>query len=365
LKEFTSEANFNTARTILDSPPSLSIIYDISRKQSEKLNQSDEIIELVDMCHRQKQSDSSFLREVRTAPEFSAILANDRQLNDIHRFCVKNCSSVLGVDPTFNICSQNVTITTIRHPLLIVKSSGVHPVLIGPVLIHSTKSFESYFTLPSSMIRLRPELANLKAFGTDDEINVYKSMETCFKKAHHLLCFIHAKDNISSMLSKLNVENPEDFIKEIFGEKVGKQKIKGLLDSSSGEEFEEKWNRLTEKWKHRKGGTSFTHYILKNKKEKMKKKMIAEVRQKCGLGYEEYNQNCNECINSVVKKSKGTGLLSIKDTISLIQSEVKLQEDRIKMALLDRGEWSLAPGMEKLRVAEEEYYRMKPEKRSQ
>ena len=129
------------------------------------------------------------------------------------------------------------------------------------------------------------------------------------------------------------------------------------------EEFERKWQQLTSSWLLRNGGSAFTAYMLKNKKQKMKDKMIGLIRQNCGLGFQEYDQNANECINSVIKKAKGKGILTIKETIKLIQSEVALQEERFKMALINRGEWKLAPEAEKLKVSEEQYYRMSLDER--
>jgi len=363
-QQLAASSDFDSARTVLDTPPSLAKIYDISRKNPEKVKQSDDILELVEMCNLQKDRSDAFLRDVRISPEFSAVLTNDRQLNDIHRFCVKTNSSVFGVDPTFNICSHNVTVTTYKHPLLLVKETGVHPVFIGPVLIHSSKTFESYFTLPSTMIRLRPGLSDLKTFGTDDEANVYKAMGTCFLKSNHLLCFIHGKDNISEKLSQLGAEDVDKYVEEIFGVKVGDTKVKGLVDCESEEKFERRWEELVRVWKTRTNGNATIKYLLTYKKEKIKRHMLLPIRQKSGLGYEEYDQNCNECINSVLKKSKGAGIITIKDTVDLISSEVKIQEDRIKSALLDRGDWKLAPEVEKLKINSIEYYRMKPEERT-
>ena len=112
-------------------------------------------MELVEMCSKQQISRNPFLRDVRTAPEFSAVLANNRQLDEIVRFCARSSTSVFGIDPTFNICDHNVTVTTFKHPLL-VNSSGVSLVLLGPVLLHGEKTFESYFILPSTLVRLKP-----------------------------------------------------------------------------------------------------------------------------------------------------------------------------------------------------------------
>ena len=77
--------------------------------------------------------------EVRTAPELSLVLANERQLDDIERFGTRLPFTVLGVDPTFNICDYNVTITTYRHPLLLIKNDDINLVMLGPILIHTNK----------------------------------------------------------------------------------------------------------------------------------------------------------------------------------------------------------------------------------
>ena len=136
------------------------------------------------------------------------------------------------MDPTLNICDYNVTMTTYKHPLLVVKTTNQHPVMIGPSIIHSSKTFESYFSLSSNMVRLESSLQNLKVFGTDGEVNVYRSMQASFSNAKHLLCFIHAKDNIVKKCDSLGIE-PKIYNNEIFGVKVGEIKIQGLLYCTS------------------------------------------------------------------------------------------------------------------------------------
>ena len=59
-----------------------------------------------------------FLREVRTAPELSTFLANDRRLQDIEKCCKNKLNGVvLGNYPTYNICNYYVTIYTYKNPL--------------------------------------------------------------------------------------------------------------------------------------------------------------------------------------------------------------------------------------------------------
>ena len=61
-------------------------------------------------------------------------------------------------------------------------------------------------------------------------------------------------------------------------------------------------------------------------------------------------------MNSVVKKAKGKGIMSVKETIKLLHQEVESQEEKPKMSLIGRGEWQLAnevKGM--LQITEQKY----------
>ena len=64
--------------------------------------------------------------------------------------------------------------------------------------------------------------------------------------------------------------------------------------------------------------------------------MVHFVRKANGLGEpsEEYNQNANECINSVLKRSKGNYRISLKEAIQLIHNEVKLLKENLKLAIV-------------------------------
>ena len=53
--------------------------------------------------------------------------------------------------------------------------------------------------------------------------------------------------------------------------------------------------------------------------------MLAKVREKCRLGSppKDHNQNANEAINSLIKSAKGPGKLSLKETMQLLQKDVR------------------------------------------
>lgn len=152
----------------------------------------------------------------------------------------------MGVDPTYNLCGHYVTLATTRNPTLVVPGTGVHPVLLGPALLHSQKTEQSYCNLPNVMCNSLPELGDVRVFGTDGEVAVYSALRNRWRSATHLLCWIHSKDNVKMKLNGLQMDEKKktEYLKDIYGEKVGSTKVKGLGDSESEEEFEKKFSEL-------------------------------------------------------------------------------------------------------------------------
>ena len=81
-------------------------------------------------------------------------------------------------------------------------------------------------------------------------------MKASFSNAEHLLCFIHAKDNIVKKCASLGIE-PKIYLNEMFGVKVGETKIKGLLDCTSKKYFEKQYQKLKKIWETRPNGNKF------------------------------------------------------------------------------------------------------------
>ena len=78
---------------------------------------------------------------MKTLREPAIIVALDRQLDDLVRFCTYDEFRILTVDPTFSLGDFDVTITAYRQLIPWSKRSSEHPVFIGPVMVHYKKSF--------------------------------------------------------------------------------------------------------------------------------------------------------------------------------------------------------------------------------
>ena len=84
---------------------------------------SDEIAVVMQRAHMEDSS-KQFIRELKALRELAIIVAHDRQINDLVRFCTyQHEFGVLTVDPTFSLGDFDVTIISYHHLLLSCRSS--------------------------------------------------------------------------------------------------------------------------------------------------------------------------------------------------------------------------------------------------
>ena len=104
------------------------------QQQGGSSHKKDAWYDLLVECKTQSRfQDTAFLREVKCAPEPACFLGNNRQINDIARFCTDPTEfRPIYVDATFNLGQFNVTIISYKHLLLENRRDGKHPTLVGP-----------------------------------------------------------------------------------------------------------------------------------------------------------------------------------------------------------------------------------------
>ena len=181
------------------------------------------------------------------------VLATDQQLSDICCFCANEDithTSVLGIDPTFNLGDFYVTVTTYQNLMLINRKSGTHPVFIGTMLVHQNRTYESYFYFASELLKHQNMLKNLKTIGTDGEEQLSRAFEDVFPQAVCLLCTIHKRDNIKRKLHELLVPNSaaKQIEESIFGYQCGATIFTGLVDADDIPDFNTKLEELKPVW---------------------------------------------------------------------------------------------------------------------
>lgn len=319
-------------------------------KKSVQEKPDDPMLELIEMLkHDNRDKQNAFVRKVETASDPCVVLTTDQQLKDVERFCTNPSQfSVLGVDPTFNFGKYYVTVTTYRH-LLLRNKDDKNPVRIGPVLVHHKKEPSSYYELSSTMVKLNANTQNVLVYGTDGEKALGEGFGRPLPYAQHLLCDLHMKDNIVSKMSELGIRGKasEIVITDIFGKDMGPKRVPGLIDSENQTEFEANLASIKEKWLSlHPQGERFFIYFRKYKEEVIKQTMTADLRSMAGLGWPPsvYDQNGNECMNSVLQREKqhtGKKKLSIPEFVRLLQTVVKRQRTEEDLAFIGLGELRL------------------------
>ena len=117
------------------------------------------------------------------------------------------------------------------------------------------------------------------------------------------------KDNIMSKMKELGIRGKpsEVILSDILGGEIGCRRVPGLLDSESHAQFVINLEKIKEEWlSSHPLSERFLSYFCKYKVEIIRQMMTAEFRSMAGLGWPSgvYDQNRNECMNSVLQREK-------------------------------------------------------------
>ena len=79
-----------------------------------------------------------------------------------------------------------MTCIAYRNLLVTDTRTGQSPILLGPVLVHQRKLFETYHFFASTLVGICPALTKVLGFGTDGEEAVVKAFMQQMSLALHL-----------------------------------------------------------------------------------------------------------------------------------------------------------------------------------
>ena len=87
-----------------------------SLSKAQVSDERDPLFAIIEQCKKEESQVDPFIRCVQGAPDAMCVLARERQLTDMVRFCTNpNEFSIVGLDPTFNLGDFSVTVSTYRH----------------------------------------------------------------------------------------------------------------------------------------------------------------------------------------------------------------------------------------------------------
>ena len=314
------------------------------------------------------ETEEKFVRIVTASPEPMCILATDTQLLDLFRFATEPTNhSVVCIDPTFSLGNFSVTCLALRNLLVTDPRTGESPIILGPILVHQRKLFETYHFFAASLVSLCQDVSKLLAFGTDGEENLIKAFCQQFPKAIHLRCFRHMKGDIKRKLTndfKLPDSVATEILNDIFGFRVGPNFQEGLVDSNSEDELFEKLSLVKDKWKRIEddnkctSSTSFHEWFLKYHAKEFVDSMLKPVRTAAGLGDPpaEFNTNDSESTNSAVKQFLQFKKSDWPTFNEKIKKYIVLQQEEIDKSIVGIGQYVLKPEFQHLAIAPRKWF---------
>ena len=126
-------------------------------------------------------------------------------------------------------------------------SSGVHPVYLGPTLLHFTKDTQTFTRFALEKQACNPEARGIKKTSVNIEDAIYNGVKILFTEAQQLYCVRHLKQRDELQFRKMmdrkkctekeKMMAKKDIILDICGQKKGTLHEYGLAESSDEAEF--------------------------------------------------------------------------------------------------------------------------------
>ena len=313
-----------------------------------------------------QMEEKQFVRDVAVFPEPTIVVATDRQLHDLVRFCTADdVFSVVSIDPTYEHGEYFVTPIGHKHLMLKSNRTGKEPVRVGPVLLHMSKNLHPYYQFACVLCRERKSLKHIKFIGTDGEVNIFKGISLNMEQAGHLRCAVHFRRNIKDQLTALGIKGYDqaDFMNEIFGiELEDKVFADGLLNCQDDEEFdhylamiEPIWNERQKKLTKEQPSKLFSQYFREHA-DTIKSSMLAPVRRQAGLGDSYFTTNASESTNHILKQFTEKKQLGLPEFIDKLKKFIELQEEEIANSVIGTGDYTLKPEFEDFLISKDEFF---------
>ena len=269
-----------------------------------------------------------------------------------------------------SFCGSNLQFSTpiTFNNLMVRTSQHSHPVMLGPILVHQTKTFRPFHYFASTLIRLNPLLTNLKCFGTDGEPELIKAFHLCFPKAIHLRCINHLRRNIKDKLRSIGFPQGEckEILHDIFGVQRDDHFEAGLIDAKSEAIFlsalrrlKDRWNNLERSYVSHVSTVQFYDWFSKYKVKDITQCVLPDVRKQAGLdNTQHFTTNASESINNVIKQEVQWKENKLPVLIEHLKAIVLRHTSELEKAVIGRGEWRFLCPYNYLKVPDAKWFSM-------
>ena len=137
------------------------------------------------MVLNMKTDEEPSIRKITVEKDnLTIVIATDNQLQELAKYSTSELDfSIVQLDPTFNLGSNECTPMSYRNLLLTSKRSGGSPVRLGPVLLHYRKDEKTFRNFLQTVVDEMPKLKEILSCGTDGEVALTKAIQSVIPKA--------------------------------------------------------------------------------------------------------------------------------------------------------------------------------------
>ena len=315
--------------------------------RGEKANQnfSDQIMHMTSLVSQGDDFIRSIIHESGKVP--SILLYTSKQIDMIEQACCASSTrTVLGVDRTFNLGDVYVTATSFKHPGLLRRITNESPIIIGPMLLHGSCSYDIYCHLFSKFAALFSEVNVSKLIiGSDDEHALRKAIRKVLPNSSNVICTRHIRNNISRYLQDtvgLNEHGRQQVLTYIFGRQ-------GVITMSNLDDYDDKMEELKGLVTRLSGNTRFNKYVDTTVAEALRDGVIKPcLRGEISTSWT--NNNC-ESVNNVLKTAVNWKKMQLHLLTEELRGIIISQERDVVRALHGSGNFCLTPATKHYEVS--------------
>lgn len=187
------------------------------------------------------------MRNLQWTPSPRVVFCSDEQLEEIIEECCSiDSKSILSIATTYNVGNFYVMCTTYQRSKFVYSRTGKPAILPGPAMFHVRRSEKDFKYFSHSFLEVNQGFEEI-AFVGGDRYQAQNGFLRPLKSSIFLPCEKHVEDDISRKMSdfgKSAMKN--EVLRDIFGDERNKEK--GLVDSTSRDEFLAKGIAVTDKW---------------------------------------------------------------------------------------------------------------------
>lgn len=258
---------------------------------------------------------------------------------------------------------------------LLKPTQRLHPIYIGPIMIHLkkdknsylhfAKSIQNYYENNKESFKGIGSLYDVKRIITDDDKGLHGAFKTVFTRSQFMLCCNHLQKNIEQNLGRFNdaeIHQPQ-ILKSIFGSQD--DRTGALINCKTKEEYEKMLEPLLLQWEKistKSEASSFATYFLKYKKTQIYENVILPA-QNYNIDHF-YTTNDVESMNKAIKAIKLNKTKYTFTNIHLFFEQIaRAQTNNATNAMIGTGDFILAPEFRKFNVSNDNWVNSSQEKR--